>query len=249
MKNFFIKYKIIIFLSFIILILIISLFAKSFGMENYETLNYSLGIVNTDYLNMRSGAGINFDSIDLLNKNEYVRIFGKIGEWYIIQNEKNKIGTANIKYITPTQEEKAAVTNSEIITDVPDINLTSDESELLSIINTERQKNNLSNLKIDENLQNVAKLKAQDLVQNNYFSHISPTYGTPFEMLKKHNISYKTASENIAGNSDIKSAFNAWINSESHKDNILSNNYNYTGIAVVDSIAYGKIIVELFIGK
>jgi uncharacterized protein YkwD len=68
-------------------------------------------------------------------------------------------------------------------------------------------------------------------------------------MLKSYNISYKTASENIAGNSSISGALEAWLNSESHKNNILSNIYNYTGIAVVDSIAYGKIIVELFIGR
>lgn len=249
MKLFLLKNKVTIVLTFIILILVISLFARSFGMEAYESVEYSLGIVNTDYLNMRSGAGITFTSIDLLNKNEYVRIFGKIGDWYIIQNEENQIGTAHSKYITPTDEIKSAVTNTETIDEVSSINLTSDETELLSIINSERQKNNLPNLEIDEQLQNVAKLKATDIAQNNYFSHISPTYGTPFEMLKSHNIAYKTASENIAGNSSIKSAFNAWISSDSHKENILSNDYNYTGIAVVDSIAYGKIIVELFIGK
>lgn len=249
MKDFLLKNKTVIALSSIILILIIGLFAKSFGMEGYEPVEHSLGIVNTDYLNMRSGAGIDFTSIDLLEKNEYVRIFGKIGDWYIIQNEENQIGTAHVKYITQTEEQKAAVTNTEAVEEVSNINLTSDESNLLSIINAEREKNNLPNLQIDEELQNVAKLKANDLVQNNYFSHISPTYGTPFDMLKSHNISYKTASENIAGNSDIKSAFDAWISSDSHKENILSNDYNYTGIAVVDSIAYGKVIVELFIGK
>lgn len=249
MKKFLLDNKLAIALSFIILILLISLFATSFGMQNYESLDFSLGIVNTEYLNMRTGAGINFNSIDVLNKNEYVRIFGKIGEWYIIQNEEDQIGTANIKYITPTTEQKAAVTNTEVVEEVPSVNLTNDESELLSLINNERQKNNLSDLQIDESLQNVARLKAKDLVDNNYFSHISPTYGTPFEMLKNNHVAYKTASENIAGNSDISSAVQSWLNSESHKENILSNDYNYTGIAVVDSIAYGKIIVELFIGK
>lgn len=249
MKNFFINNKLVISLVFIILLLAISLFATAFGMQNYEPVDFSLGIVNTEYLNMRSGAGINFKAIDLLNKNEYVRIFGKIGDWYIIQNEEDQIGTANIQYITPTNKEKAAVTNTEIVEEVSSINLTNDESTLLTLINEERKKNNLPELQIDENLQNVARLKAQDLVDNNYFSHTSPTYGTPFEMLKSNNITYKTASENIAGNSDISSALKSWLNSDSHKANILSNDYNYTGIGVVDSIAYGKIIVELFIGR
>ena len=68
-------------------------------------------------------------------------------------------------------------------------------------------------------------------------------------MLKTYNISYKTASENIAGNPDLDNALQTWLNSESHKNNILSNNYNYTGLAVVDSIAYGNIIVQFFIGR
>lgn len=249
MKKFFIENKIIISICFLVLILIISIFVHSFAMNDFETINYSLGIVNTDYLNMRSGAGINFDSISLLKRNEYVRLFGKIGEWYIIQNEKNQIGTAHEKYITPVEESKSAVTNTEVIEETPEIQLTSDESELISLINSERNKNNLKALEIDKELQNIARLKAQDLVENNYFSHTSPIYGTPFEMLKKHNISYKTASENIAGNSSISGAFNSWIQSDSHKQNILNNNYNYTGLAVVDSIAYGKIIVELFVGR
>lgn len=174
--------------------------------------------------------------------------FGKIGEWYIIQNEENKIGTANIKYITLTDSTKASVSNTEKIESVPRYSLTSDEDTLFNMINKEREKNNLPDLAIDENLQNVARLKAMDIVKNNYFSHISPTYGTPFEMLKSNNINYKTASENIAGNPDISSALTSWMNSDSHKNNILSKDYNYTGLAVVDSIAYGKIIVELFIG-
>lgn len=249
MKKFIFENKIIILLISIIIILTISLFATCFGMDEFETVDYSYGIVNTDYLNMRTGAGITFDSITVLTKNEYIRIFAKIGEWYIIQNDQNQVGTVHSNYIIPTNEQKAATTNTEIIKDKNTKDLTQDENDLLSLINTERQKNNLSALKIDEQLQNIARLKANDLVENNYFSHISPIYGTPFEMLKSNKISYKTASENIAGNPSISGAFNSWMNSESHKSNILSNDYNYTGLAVVDSIAYGKIIVELFIGK
>lgn len=249
MKNFILENKITIILSSIIFLLLVSLFATCFGMEDYQTVEHSLGIVNTEYLNMRSGAGINFDSISLLNKNEYVRIFGKIGDWYIIQNEENQIGTAHQLYITPTSETKAAVTNTEVVEEISNVNLTDEEKELLNLINSERNKNNLPNLEIDESIQNIARLKAEDLVKNGYFSHTSPTYGTPFEMLKSHNISYKTASENIAGNSSISGAVESWLNSESHKKNILSNDYNYTGIAVVDSIAYGKIIVQFFVGR
>ena len=249
MKDFIFKNKITIILISIIFILLISLFAKSFGMEDSESIDYTLGIVNTDYLNMRTGSGINFNSITVLNRNEYVRIFAKIGDWFVVQNEKNQVGTVHSKYLTLVEEEKAAVTNTEVIENTNESILTSDESELLNLINAEREKNNLPHLEIDESLQNVARLKAKDLVENSYFSHISPTYGTPFEMLRNNQISYKTASENIAGNSSITNALQSWMDSESHRNNILSNTYNYTGIAVVDSIAYGKIIIQLFIGR
>lgn len=246
MKDFILKYKMFL-LILMITIFSILLITQSLAMTEYEKLDYNLGIVNTDYLNMRSGSNINFDAIDLLTKNEYVRIFGRINDWYIIQNEEDKIGTVHVNYITPVQEEKASATNTEIIQE--NSLLTEDENYLLELINAERRKHNLNDLKIDKELQNIAILKANDLVNNNYFSHTSKTYGSPFDMLKQYNITYKTASENIAGNPNIDAALSSWLNSESHKKNILSNDYNYTGLAIVDSIAYGNIIVQFFIGR
>ncbi len=246
MKEFILKNKICI-LTITIGLITLTIFNHTLAMSDYEKVDYSLGIVNTEYLNMRSGSNISFDAIDLLTKNEYVRIFGKIGEWYIIQNEDDKIGTVHSNYINPVSNEKAAATNSLTIEN--EHSLTEDENYLLDLINKERNKHNLNELKIDKELQNIARLKAEDLVKNNYFSHTSQTYGSPFDMLKTYNISYKTASENIAGNPDLDNALQTWLNSESHKNNILSNNYNYTGLAVVDSIAYGNIIVQFFIGR
>lgn len=246
MKDFILKYKMFL-LILIITIFSILLITQSLAMTEYEKIDYNLGIVNTDYLNMRSGSNINFDAIDLLTKNEYVRIFGRINDWYIVQNEEDKIGTVHVNYITPVQEEKASATNTEIIKE--NSLLTEDENYLLELINAERRKHNLNDLKIDKELQNIAILKANDLVNNNYFSHTSKTYGSPFDMLKQYNITYKTASENIAGNPNIEAALSSWLNSDSHKKNILSNDYNYTGLAIVDSIAYGNIIVQFFIGR
>ena len=249
MKDFIFKNKFIIVLLFIVCILEISIFSICFGMDEVENVEFKLGVVNTDYLNLRTGPGTNFEPIDILTKNEYIRIHGKLGDWYIIQDNNNTIGTVHSKYITPTEEQKSAVSNIEIVEETSSTAITKDEETVLSLINIEREKNDLPSLEIDDKLQNLARLKAKDLVENNYFSHTSPTYGTPFEMLKNHNIEYKIASENIAGNSSLENAVLSWMDSESHKENILSNLYNYTGIAVVDSIAYGKIIVELFVGR
>lgn len=255
MKDFILKNKTCLILTSIIIVLTINLFSISFGMEDYQKTDFSLGKVNTDYLNLRTGPDKSFDSISILKRNEYLRVYAQIGEWYVVQNDKNLIGTVHSKYIDKCEEEKASVSSSENIIQTSaeaspiQIDLSENEKKLLSIINEERKKNNLPELIIDENLQNVARLKAKDLVENNYFSHISPILGTPFEMLKNNGIKYKTASENIAGNSSIEGAVSSWMNSESHKKNILSNEFNYTGLAVVDSIAYGNIVVELFVGK
>ena len=127
--------------------------------------------------------------------------------------------------------------------------LTADEQEVFDLINAKRVASGLSALKIDDEVQNIARIKAQDMVDSNYFSHTSPIYASPFNMMKSFRISYKTAGENIAGNSSNSGAVNAWMNSEGHRANILNSSFNYTGIGVVKSSKYGKIYVQMFIGK
>ena len=127
--------------------------------------------------------------------------------------------------------------------------MSSDEKEVFNLINKERQNNGLSVLKVDGEVQRVARIKAEDLVNNNYFSHQSPTYGSPFDMLKSFKITYNTAGENIARNSSNSGAVTAWMNSPGHRANILNGNFNYTGIGVVNGSKYGKIYVQMFIGK
>ena len=127
--------------------------------------------------------------------------------------------------------------------------LTKDEQEFLDLINANREANGLKALEVDPEVQNVARLKAKDLVDNNYFAHNSETYGDIQNMLNTFEISYTSAGENIAGDSSLAKAVEAWMNSKNHKVNILSENYNYTGIAIEESKDYGKIFVEVFIQK
>ncbi len=126
--------------------------------------------------------------------------------------------------------------------------LTQEEQKTLNLINEYRQQNGLSELRTFEKIQDIAQLKAKDIVQHEYFSHISPNLGTPFEMLKNNNINYTIAGENLAGNITPEKAVEAWINSPSHKENILGEKYKYTGICVIESPVYGKVFVQLFIG-
>lgn len=127
-------------------------------------------------------------------------------------------------------------------------NLTQEEEETLDLINAYRKENGLSELKTFYKLQDVAKLKAEDLVKNEYFSHTSPNLGTPFEMLQSNNVEYIIAGENLAGNTTPERAVEAWINSNSHRENILEEDFEYTGICVIESPVYGRVFVQLFVG-
>ena len=251
----------------IISILIVSTLVLSsnvlFAMRSYEELDFVTGLVTATALNVRTGPSTNYRVIGTVYKNEYIRVFAKIGEWYVIQTPSDQIGAVSTKYVKPIKPNSNATTgntststgnNNSTNTSNSNINAensgaTTEEIELLKLINAERTKNGLSELKFDAELQRVARIKAQDLVDNNYFSHNSPTYGSPFEMMKSFGITYKAAGENIAGNSTLQGAVTAWMNSEGHKANILSNAYNYTGVGVVTSPKYGKVMVQMFIGK
>lgn len=247
-----------IIISLILIIFIISISNISTAMTHYQTVGTATGIVTATGLNIRQGPGTNYKVVTTVYKNEYVRIFAQIGDWYVIQTDKDFIGMASKKYIKlvypsggSSGSSSGSSTNTKTNTNTTQTTsgLTADEQEVFNLINQQRTSAGLSALKIDSELQNVAREKAKDMVNKNYFSHTSPTYGSPFDMMKKFGISYKTAGENIAGNSSNSGAVNAWMNSEGHRANILNSSFNYTGIGVVSSPKYGKIYVQMFIGR
>lgn len=242
--------------SIIVLLILVGITTSSIGMQHYYKLDFVTGIVTADLLNVRSGPSTNHNVVTQVKKNEYIRVFAGIGNWYVIQTDKDYIGAVSkdyIKAIYPgTTNDSTGNTNNTNTNTNPNTTtteLTADEQETLDLVNAERIKKGLKALIIDDELQNVARIKAKDMVDNNYFSHTSPIYGSPFDMIKNFGISYKTAGENIAGNSSNSSAVTAWMNSEGHRANILNSSFNYTGLGVVKSPKYGKVYVQMFIGK
>ncbi len=227
----------------------------SFGMQHYYNVDFSTAIVKASTLNVRSGPGTNYPVVAKVGKNEYIRVFAGVGNWYIVQVEGDYVGAVSKQYVKAIYPNSGGSstgggsTNGSGNTTTSTSGLTTDELEVFNLINKQRTKNGLSALKIDSEVQNVARIKAQDMVNNNYFSHTSPTYGSPFDMLNSFKVSYKTAGENIAGNSSNSAAVTAWMNSSGHKANILNSSFNYTGIGVVKGSKYGKIYVQMFIGK
>ena len=234
--------------------MVICIFTKSFGMQHYYKVDFSTGLVTATTLNVRSGPGVNYNIVATVKKNEYIRVFAGVGDWYIVQVEGDYVGAVSKKYLKAIYPNSNSGTNSGSNSSNSGntsntSTLSNDEKEVFGLINKQRTNNGLSALKIDTEVLNVARVKAKDMVDNNYFSHNSPTYGSPFDMLKSFKVSYKTAGENIAGNSSNSAAVTAWMNSSGHKANILNSAFNYTGIGVVKSSKYGKVYVQMFIGK
>jgi len=121
------------------------------------------------------------------------------------------------------------------------------EQEVFELTNAERTKAGLSPLTLDTELSKVARVKSQDMKDNNYFSHTSPTYGSPFDMMKAFGISYTSAAENIAqGQTTPAEVVEAWMNSQGHRENILNPNYTHIGIGHVSDNNYWT---QMFIGK
>lgn len=104
------------------------------------------------------------------------------------------------------------------------------QTEMLNYINAERAKANLAPLVLDKALSDGAYVKSQDMAVNNYFSHTSPTYGSPFAMMKSRGISYRMAAENIAKNTSVKGAHDAFMNSSGHRSNILNSGFGKIGL-------------------
>ena len=240
--------------AILLLTMIICIFTNSFGMQHYYKVDFSTGLVTATTLNVRSGPGTNYGIVATVKKNEYIRVFAGVGDWYIVQVEGDYVGAVNKKYVKAIYPNSSNSNNSSNNNSSSNSNstitaMTTDEKEVFDLINNQRTQNGLSALKLDTETLRVARIKAQDMVENNYFSHNSPTYGSPFQMLNSFKISYKTAGENIAGNSSNSSAVTAWMNSSGHRANILNSSFNYTGIGVVKSSKYGKVYVQLFLGK
>lgn len=120
------------------------------------------------------------------------------------------------------------------------------EQEVVKLTNNERAKYGLQPLKIDLKLSEVARTKSSDMKKNGYFSHTSPTYGSPFDMMKQFGVQYRAAGENIAkGQRSPQEVVNAWMNSEGHRKNILNSNFTHIGVGHVE----GNYWTQMFIGK
>lgn len=120
------------------------------------------------------------------------------------------------------------------------------EQEVVRLVNAERASYGLPALSIRAGLCQYARVKSQDMHDSGYFSHTSPNYGSPFDMMKSFGITYSHAGENIAmGYSTPEAVVSAWMNSEGHRANILSASYTELGVGYV---ADGGYWTQWFVG-
>ena len=113
----------------------------------------------------------------------------------------------------------------------PDASISAIEKAVLDLTNAERQKAGLQPLQADRNLMNSARQKSTDMASKNYFSHTSPTYGSPFDQMKANGVTYKSAAENIAmGQRTAEEVVKGWMESPGHSQNILTPGFTHIGI-------------------
>ena len=159
-----------------------------------------------------------------------------------------QIGLSELKTANPHIKNAALIYPGDII-NIPekDASVVAYEEEVVRLVNEIRRQNGLRELKPDWELSRVARYKSEDMRKNKYFSHTSPTYGSPFQMMKSFGITYRSAAENIAkGYSTPKAVVDGWMNSSGHRANILNPSFTHIGVGYVKD---GNIWTQMFILK
>ena len=139
------------------------------------------------------------------------------------------------KPVLPDQDNTPDTNTPVLPEESPDAGILQLELDAMKLVNEQRAANGLHALTLSSELTEKARIKSREMKQLNYFSHTSPTYGSPFDMMKALGIRYVSAGENIAmGYRTAEAVVNAWMNSPSHRENLLSSRYTVMGIGYAD---------------
>lgn len=229
--------------------------------STFQRVSYIDGQINAEDVNLREGTSTEHKVTCVLDKGTEVKILGRLDNWYALYvPSKKTVGVADSKYVKtlaankPSEETasipaKVAAAVKNVVSNTAADNLGKEEKSMLDIINAQRKGAGLKSLEIDTSLQKVAQIKAKDIADNDYFDHKSPTYGSPFDLMRRSGIAFKSAGENLSGNESAKAAVRAWMENNNHSANILNANFKYVGIGIADDEKYGKVYVTEFIDK
>jgi uncharacterized YkwD family protein/spore coat assembly protein SafA len=146
---------------------------------------------------------------------------------------KYEVGLSEIAAANPQIRNAALIYPGQKLTIPVQDSIKAFENEVIRLTNVQRSNKGLQVLKNNWQLSRVARYKSQDMVNKGYFSHTSPTYGSPFNMMENFGIRFSAAGENIAkGQRTPQEVVNAWMNSSGHRANILSPSYSEIGVGL-----------------
>lgn len=161
---------------------------------------------------------------------------------------KYQMGLSEIREANPQIANPNLIYPGQVL-NIPDADaaVSDFEQEVIARVNEIRVQNGLKALSYNWELSRVARYKSQDMKDSRYFSHTSPVYGSPFQMMKSFGITYRSAGENIAmGQKTPQEVVNAWMNSAGHRANILNASFTEIGVGYV---ADGHYWTQMFIGR
>lgn len=158
-----------------------------------------------------------------------------------------QVGLSELISANPQIKNPSLIYPGQVLT-IPTIDVKTQESEVVRLVNIERSKRGLQPLKENWELSRVARYKSQDMINRNYFGHTSPTYGSPFRMMESFGLRYSAAGENIAkGQRTPQEVMNSWMNSPGHRNNILSATYTQIGVGLAKSKSGVAYWTQMFI--
>ncbi|WP_084281490.1 CAP domain-containing protein [Alkaliphilus transvaalensis] len=201
-------------------------------------------LIKEDMTEVYSGKNPNLSVVATYNNGDLLKVIGVTDDWYVVLLEDQQVGCVEKSKAVPYVEGRDTKDNV-----ILDDHLLAEEKEMVDLINKERIEVGLEPLIIDLTLTKIARLKSKDLIEENYFNHYSPTYGSPFEMMEKYKIDYLFAGENLAGHNSVIGAHHSLMNSTTHRQNILNPTFTHIGIGMEKGGPYGKVFTQMFIGR
>ena len=160
---------------------------------------------------------------------------------------RNQVGVSELISANPQIKNPALIYPGQKVT-IPTVTTASQEDEVIRLVNVERSKQGLQLLTKNWELCRVARYKSADMANKGYFSHTSPTYGSPFKMMESFGIRFSSAGENIAyGQRTPQEVMNGWMNSPGHRSNILSPSYTQIGVGMAKNSSGVLYWTQMFI--
>ncbi len=150
---------------------------------------------------------------------------------------------------TPNFRPTARPTASPAIStgDYTTLSVTAQEQKVLNLLNQDRQANGLPLLTLDPELSRLARLKCEDMRDQGYFGHESPTYGNAAALLTRFGYAFQGVGENIAHHATVEKAEAAFMSSSGHRGNLLGRQWTKVGVGVCFDSQGFVYVTQLFV--